>query len=407
MDSGNSDDHHIVTELQPAGARSTLKARRQRRSTRPPQAGPLQHWPADWRQLLCDWLKSGATGSRWTTLLRIAGNRRVPIADSVRDALLELGWILLDEQRERGVWSTSKLTWIDADGLRESLGLPRRDALLAQREQSLASVPSDPRLHPLHATLPAQPPTQAIARAELLRALDRWLAAARSGTRRDFALFARGHTKAISAAEWAWLESELEPEDFGITRHLPAIWLRAPLALQFPDGRLDLQALVEPIALTPATLAAALATSGRIGCWRVIENRTSFERIAAAHGDRDGVLWVPGFAPHWWSDGVAHLLRLQPAPARIACDPDPAGIAIALGVGALWQAAGLDWQPSAMGAGTLAALSARLPLDARDRERLIRQRCDGLPPALDALAADMLALGCKGEQEGLPLTAFD
>lgn len=58
---------------------------------------------------------------------------------------------------------------------------------------------------PLAAYLPALdalPPARALERAALLDAVERWRADGRHGTRRDFAQYARGATKAISPAEW-------------------------------------------------------------------------------------------------------------------------------------------------------------------------------------------------------------
>ncbi len=52
---------------------------------------------------------------------------------------------------------------------------------------------------------------------------------------------------------------------------------------------------------------------------------------------------MPGFAPTWWLESVELLITLQPAPALIACDPDPAGIEIALQAGRLWKGARLAW----------------------------------------------------------------
>lgn len=397
------DARGIRTRALDAGARSTLKARRQQRAAHPPQSAPIATWPAEWRQLATDWLRPDSPQPRWTTLLRLAGNARVALAGALLDALLELGWIALESRRERGLWQPQRLDWLDADGLREALGLPRRDHRSEQLAAALRESPRDPRLLALYAELPGLPAARALARAGLLQRLDAWLGEGRSGTRRDFALFARSDTKAVSEAEWAWLERALELDDCGIGRHLPALWLRAPLCLRMGEARLDLRAVPDAIALTPATLTAIDSVEGVIEGWRVLENRTSFERAARRFGEREGVLWVPGFAPSWWREAVARLLRHAPAPARIACDPDPAGIAIALGVAALWDAAGLAWQPWGMDAAALAALPAHKPLSEADRAQLEALRAAGLPPAFAGLAEAMHASGLKGEQEGLAL----
>lgn len=383
--------------------RSLLDARRLRRADGPPRPEAVSPWPAEWRRLLAAWLASPAPKRQWDTLLKQAGNARYVAARDLLTALLENGWIELHERRERNQWILVALHWRDADGLRETLGLPRRDHLAASRAALLDAPPADERLTALHAGLSALPAAQALRRGELLAALERWLEDAREGTRRDFALFARGDTKAIAETEWRWLEGALDLERLGIARHQPALWLRAPLRLGRGETWLDLRVVPDLIGLTPATVAGIEAADGRIGAWRVVENRTSVERVACRYGDRDGVLWVPGFAPDWWLRAFEHLLRLCPAPVQVACDPDPAGIEIALGVGRCCQARGIAWTPWHMDAAALAALPQRKPLTEHDHERLRLLRARPLPAALADLAQAMLERGQKGEQEGLDL----
>lgn len=134
--------------------------------------------------------------------------------------------------------------------------------------------------------------------------------------------------------------------------------------------------------------------------WRLIENRTSFERLARKSEANTGVIWLPGFPPSWWRETVSRLLHLAPAPADIACDPDPAGIEIASLAAEIWQAAGLDWQPWMMDRAQLAALPHRQSLTPRDRERLAVLRTRPLPTALEQLLEWMEEHEEKGEQEG-------
>jgi hypothetical protein len=162
----------------------------------------------------------------------------------------------------------------------------------------------------------------------------------------------------------------------------PALWLRAPFTLCREEQRLDLRAVPDCIALTPATIERCIAIEGAIGHWRVVENRTSFERVARLSGAEDAVLWVPGFALSWWLESVEHLITLLPAAARIACDPDPAGIEIALQAGRLWEEVRLTWEPWRMDVQTLAALPSTRPLESSDRERLQRLRQRPLPADL-------------------------
>lgn len=69
----------------------------------------------------------------------------------------------------------------------------------------------------------------------------------------------------------------------------------------------------------------------------VIENRASFERQARQREPAQCVLWVPGRPSTAWPSAVARLLEHAPAPARVSADADPAGIEIALTVGALLE----------------------------------------------------------------------
>jgi hypothetical protein len=107
------------------------------------------------------------------------------------------------------------------------------------------------------------------------------------------------------------------------------------------------------------------------------------------------------FPPSWWREAIGHLLDVAPAPAQIACDPDPAGIAIALKAAELWRERKLDWQPWKMSAADLAALRVRKPLTDGDRLQLAALQQElALPDPLADLLEWMLEHGEKGEQEG-------
>lgn len=126
-----------------------------------------------------------------------------------------------------------------------------------------------------------------------------------------------------------------------------------------------------------------------------------FDRLAATLPAGDALVWLPGYPPGWWLQAMRHLITLAPAPALIACDPDPDGIAIALLAAALWENLGLSWEPGHMCAADLARLQAKRELSARDVALLDRLAEGQLPPALASLAEMMRASGQKGEQEGL------
>lgn len=391
----------IVTLRVDVGAASTLKGQRRRRGSRL-RPGDVALWPASWRALLADWLRQGDARRKWATLLQKAGGARVTEAHHLLESLLKAGLVEVMERRERGSWQTQWVEFLDLEGARGRVGLPNRDLLRAERDRLTGTEGGGhPLLTELRESLAGLPAAQAIRRHELLSALEQWLTEERSGTRRDFALFARGDTKGISAAEWAWLESGLDLEESGIGRHTPALWFRAPLRLITENGALDLRAVPDAIALTPATVEGVLQVEGTVGCWRVLENRTVFERAARQFGDGDGVLWVPGFAPGWWKKSVMRLLNLCPAPALVACDPDPAGVEIASGAGALWGELRLPWRPWGMSPESLARLRSRKPLSDNDRARLVRLLGGELAPDLEELCRSMLKCGEKGEQEGI------
>ena len=101
--------------------------------------------------------------------------------------------------------------------------------------------------------------------------------------------------------------------------------------------------------------------------------------------------------PSWWLECVTHLLALRPAAAWIACDPDPAGIEIALKVGRLWEECGSPGSGRSNAGGAPKHEAAR----SSDRERLRRLRQRSLPADLGELAEWMLAHNRKCEQEGV------
>ena len=330
-----------------------------------------------------------------------AGAARSMLADRLLQRLLREGAVEIEESHERGHWWPRQVRFIAPAALRAGLGLAEPDAA----RQAYLDARSRPLCHPALAraaeALDALPPARGLPRLELLLALDTWNAEQRSGTWRDFALFARGHTKQISEAEKAWLADEAGLADFRISAHTPLLRLRAPSIIRLPGGEIALGAQPDFAALTPATVAAISGARQPPRVWHVVENLSSFERVARACAADEGALWLPGYPPSWWQQAVATLLRHLPAPARIACDPDPDGIAIALQAGSLWSAAGLPWQPWRMGPAELLGLPTHRPLDLRDRQLLASLRAGTpLPPGLAALAEALLQLSGKGEQEG-------
>lgn len=382
--------------------RASLKGKRLRRADPPPAGLSLDTWPADERQLLAEWVRrAGDKPTRHSTLMASAGAARSMLADRLLQRLLREGAVEIEEKHERGHWWPTQVRFIAPAALRAGLGLAEPDAA----RQAYLDARSRPLCHPALAraaeSLDALPPARGLPRLELLLALDTWNAEQRSGTWRDFALFARGHTKQISEVEKAWLADEAGLADFRISTHTPLLRLRAPSIIRLPGGEIALGALPDFAALTPATVAAISGARQPPRVWHVVENLSSFERVARACAADEGALWLPGYPPSWWQQAVATLLQHAPAPARIACDPDPDGIAIALQAGSLWSAAGLPWQPWRMGPAELLGLPTHRPLDLRDRQLLASLRTGTpLPPGLAALAEALLQLSGKGEQEG-------
>ena len=369
--------------------------RRQRVSDQPPRG--LDSLPDDRRQLLKRWVKRGGD-SRWDTLRNDAGVGRQNLAQALLDWLLDSGWIVLSEKFERAEWWPYRVQFREPATLRAALGIIDADAAAAQWQTLRATLPADT---PLLDALDALPPKTALTRADLATKLACWQLEQRSGTQRDFALFARDATKAITPAEWAWLGAATDLGEWGIERHTPLLLIAAPVTLQFPHAALDLTACADFCALTPATLAAATAASGAPERWHLVENRTSFERAARNRDANAGVIWLPGFPPEWWRKAVTHLLALAPGPAAIACDPDPAGVAIALQAGALWQAADLDWQPWHMDIATLQSLPNHGALKDWDNTLIAKlKQIRGLPAGLAHLLDYMQQHNIKGEQEG-------
>lgn len=402
----SADERGIRTAWLTDPNKSTLRGRRLRRAfERPPAA--IDTWPASWRELLALWVKRADPEKRYKRdgLLAKAGPARANVALALFERLLADGLAEVEEQRDALLgWQPRTLRFIDPAALRRALGLAEPDAAEQNwnRRKNVRLAPAD--LDAARAALDELPPAVALARLELLEALARWAEQGRSAgqaTPRDFAYFARGETKKITAAEWRWLADAVDLTAYGIAAHAPLLLISASCRFETAAGSLDLGAAGTFIGLPPRVIDSIRAITPRPQGWRLVENRSAFEKAATACAPNEAVLWLPGYPPGWWRTAVAHLVTLAPAPAAIACDPDPDGIAIALQVAQLWDDAGQPWTPWHMDADDLRRLPARRALTPRDRDLLERLRGRPLPAALDALAAEMLETNEKGEQEGL------
>ena len=336
------------------------------------------------------------------------------------ERLLREGWVVRRERLVGGSWQWDAIHWRDLPRLQALLGVssPRlrageRQAHLGQarawlqaRCESADESTLDPDLlDELTRALEQLADDKTLrsdliaTRLELLQAIAAWHDAGSQGLRQDFALRARGATKALSESDWRWLESSFDLDRLRIGRFAPVAWLAGDLVLHW-GGRCVHAAPLHFLALPLADLCRADAGKGPEHWW-LIENRTSFERQAQAHEPGRLLVWLPGRPSAAWLQAMAHLLTLVPAPARISADADPAGVDIACTAGALWEARGLGWTPHQMGEAELAASPQRWRLNEHDRTLLARLLArPGLPQDLRSLCEAMGRDGRKAEQEG-------
>lgn len=385
--------------IEPLDQRKVCQRRKRYREHLPQQLGKI---PGEWRELLARWVRRGGN-SRWETLRNDAGVTSINLAESLREWLLREGWAVVVEQRQHNEWWPQSLELRNLPQLRAALGISdkEQDTQRWQTAREELKTCGDNNLATALFALDELPVHRALARYDLIAALQRWQDAQKSGTRRDFALAARDDTKGVSEAEWNWLEQTLDLAEFRIERHTPLLLLSASLTLTLPYGQLDLASHPDFAALTPVTLQNATAASGTVSRWQLVENRTSFERVARQREHDEGVIWLPGFPPSWWRTSVSRLLDLVPAPAHFACDPDPAGIAITLKAAELWRERNLTWLPWKMAVIDLAALRVRKPLTESDRLQIAALQQESMLPApFLELIEWMLKHDEKGEQEG-------
>ena len=368
--------------------------------------------PTEWRELLAQWLRLGGN-SRWETLIKKAGLARKSTAETLLNWLLYNGWAVVDEERKHGDWWPYRVQLRELKALRIALGLPDMDDIASQWQSLRAELQIDAanneRLLTALSVLDAMPTNRAIARAGLVQSLLTWQADERVGTYRDFSLFSRAATKEISQTEWAWLDAHFDLAECNIEQHTPLLLVSANLNLQVLSlngalgeikGEINLQSMPDFAALTPATVKRVQAVNGKVAAWILVENRTSFERVARNRQANEGVIWLPGYPPSWWKEAISHLIKIAPAPAKVACDPDPAGIAIALSAIAVWKATGQEAKAWKMGVEELKNLTSKKPLSELDQQQLATLLKQDLPVELKALADYMLANLLKGEQEG-------
>lgn len=349
------------------------------------------------RSLLRDLLRRFRAAWRWERVLAAAGEQRVQTAYSLVSTLLEAGYVEVYDRRDARGWLPKRIVPIAIPELHRLAGIPDREEMQAALEKATSYQTKTITTYELQQRLDQGRLDIRLRRAHLIPHMDRWLADGKTGTRRDFALFATGHTKGIEDADWRWFEESGSLESAGIIEHVPLLHLGGTFVISDATGRMiDIAVAKGPVGL-PATTFADGATAIAPTAWIIIENRTVFDK-ACALPTKAGILWVPGHAPTWWLKSVALLLGRAPAPAVIACDPDPAGIEIASRLVAFWEQHGLRWRLAGMGPSALDHVRKRLPLSQWDQDTLARMK--DLPPALDQLRLALMDNKAKGEQEG-------
>lgn len=373
--------------------------------------------------LLARWVRDDATRRGRDALMKLARGDGLERAEALCEQLLRAGWITRRERLVGGAWQWQSLVWRDLETLKALLGVgsaaqrnaARADVLqtaatwLAQRQADPAQPP-DPLWQDEWAEALEQLATDNTLKPEvlsqrwiLMQALADWHDSNREGTRRDFALHARGGTKAIGPADWKWLAQQFDLDRLRITSFAPMLWLAGRVALCWDDAVVDASALhCLGIALddVPQANAFRVRSTACLQRYWLIENRASFERQARQCPDGTALIWMPGRPSRFWLDAVRHLLRLGPAPAWISADADPSGVDIALTVGALWHEMGLLWSPYRMGVDELKQSDQLWAINDHDRALLSRLlvRTD-LPEDLRFLCEEMQQSGRKAEQE--------
>jgi hypothetical protein len=376
-----------------------------------PEALPLLD--ADHRELLRRWVRKDTNKPRRTTLMNEAAS--IERGEALCDLLLREGWLVRHEKLVGGTWHWEAISWRDLTRLQELLGVTSRRGreeerqarleqasawLQARREETAASALDPDLLDELTRALEQlrQDRMLPLTRLGLLQSVAAWHDAGAQGSRRDFALRARGTTKSLTEADWRWLEAAFDLERLRIARFAPVAWMAGDLVLRWGERQVDAGAL-HCVGLPLSDLGRADAATGPQRYW-LIENRASFERQAQSPQPGRLLVWLPGRPSTAWLEAMAHLLALAPAPAWISADADPAGVDIACTAGTLWEARGLAWEPHLMGAEQLAATGQDWPLNDHDRTLLANLLArPGLPPEMRALCEAMQLEGRKAEQE--------
>lgn len=382
------------------GVKRTLKGRRKRKAFMP-NSECIQVWPQEWRTVLVKWFKGGGTRKKYESLMR-AGEVPISLRQDVFDALLKNGLIEIEEVRAHGRWLCTWVVFVEAGALRDALGLDDVDAIADQCTQLSKFKIENKQIEFVFSQVMKSRNKTALKRGELLKKLDAWHSEARVGSRREFALYARGDTKGITTTEWKWMSSTLTLEYFNISKHTPMLLMKGPVRIRLNHGLIDVSAAHGFIGITPETiLSSMIGLEGRFNRLMLLENQTTFEHVAKNYGHTDLVVWLPGYPPSWWQECMRMIAEYVDCHAMIAADPDPSGIEIALITGKILDSCGIAWEPWHMSVSDLNALSEHKQLTEHDRKKLISLSSREMPTLLRELADEMVSTGVKGEQEGI------
>lgn len=371
------------------------------------------------RALLTQWVRKERQEAARATLLRESKGASIESVEAACDLLLREGWVERRERLRGGSWQWQAVIWRDLEKLQSVLGVTSRSQRESERRAALddaqswlsgrASGTDDAALDPdlldemtrvlkQLATDVSLPVELLRTRLGLLRALAHWHDSGAQGPRREFALRASGTTKGLGGADWRWLEASFDLERVGIETFAPQLWLAGDISIEWPESRIDLRAVhFIGLPLQDVARAERLKTVSRF--W-MIENRASFERQARDVPPGVLLVWMPGRPSTAWTEVVAHLLNVAPAPAWISADADPSGVDITCHVGALWTDHRCQWQPHQMSVANLQNTTQRWPLNEHDRvliERLLSRK--DLQQDLRELCEVMRREGRKAEQE--------
>mgnify|MGYP006932623056 FL=1 len=209
---------------------------------------------ADQKALLLRWARSDAQTRKRGALLKEAQTSDISIerAEDLCQKMLNNGWISRREQLAGGNWLWESITWRDLPHLQSLMGLSSASQRLQARQEKVGEIVDWLQVRCTTTVVPALDPdlldelSRAVTELEqdkslrlevldsrfsLLKSIATWHDSRQEGSRRNFALHARDATKALTAAEWHWLESIFDLERLGIARFAQVAWLAGDIEL--------------------------------------------------------------------------------------------------------------------------------------------------------------------------------